>query len=120
MHDVSRDVVRLETMLTVIASLDRRLSDVTYDRFTEDDDERDLAAFRLSVIGENAHKLSDALKARHPGIPWREMYAFRNLVSHDYMMIVPRFVWAAAQELDAIRAMCTAELARLDASPPKP
>lgn len=37
--------------------------------------------------------------------------AFRNIISHDYAAIVPRFIWAAAHELDAIEAMCRTELA---------
>ena len=78
-------------------------------------DEQDLTAYRLSVIGENANKLSDGLKARYPDIPWREMYAFRNIISHDYTAIVPRFIWAAAHELDAIEAMCQTELAGFSA-----
>ena len=41
------------------------------------------------------------------------MYGFRNLVSHEYAMIAPRFVWAATEELEPIREMCAAELARL-------
>jgi len=41
------------------------------------------------------------------------MYGFRNLVSHEYSMIVPRFVWAATQELAPVKDMCLAELTRL-------
>ena len=83
---------RLEIILQMIDDLDRRLADKSVEAFSRDLDERDLTAFRLSVIGENANKLSDELKARHPGLPWREMYAFRNLVSHDYGVIASRFV----------------------------
>jgi uncharacterized protein with HEPN domain len=78
-----------------------------------DPDEIDLTAFRLSVIGENANKLSDEVKGRHPSLPWKGMYGFRNLVSHEYSTIAPRFVWAATQELEPIRAMCRVELDRI-------
>jgi len=109
-----RDWGRLETIAKLIDDITRRLSGLTLARFAEDGDEQDLTAFRLSAIGEIANKLSERLKARHPDIPWREMYAFRNLISHEYAQIVPRFVWAAAHELDGIKAMCTEELARPD------
>lgn len=111
--DPERDRARLAIILKIIGDLDRRLGGIDYPLFAEDGDEQDLTAFRLSVIGENANKLSDALKGRHPGLPWRAMYAFRNLVSHEYAMLVPRFVWAAVQELEPIRAMCHAESERL-------
>jgi uncharacterized protein with HEPN domain len=114
---VARDRDRLETILKVIGDLDRRLGGLDFDAFSGDCDEIDLTAYRLSVIGENANKLSDEIKARNPGLPWRAMNGFRNLVSHEYAMIAPRFVWAATQELGPIRDMCHAELVRTPDSP---
>ncbi len=84
-----RNQDRLELILELVDHLQRRLSDLTYSSFVDDGDERDLTAFRLSVIGENANKLSDDLKARHPHLPWRQMYAFRNLVAHEYRVVLP-------------------------------
>jgi uncharacterized protein with HEPN domain len=110
---VGRDKARLETILRLIANLDRRLGGMDFVTFASDSDEIDLTAFRLAVIGENANKLSDAIKTRNPSLPWKGMYGLRNLVSHEYAMIAPRFVWAATQELQAIRAMCHAELTRI-------
>lgn len=81
-----RDRARLETILRVIADLDRRLRDMDFVTFSEDGDEIDRTAFRLSVIGENANKLSEAMKARNPSLPWKGMYGFRNLVSHEYAL----------------------------------
>lgn len=99
--------------MRVIADLERRLGDMDFEAFSSDGDEIDLTAFRLSVIGENANKLSKEIKARYPSLPWTGMHGFRNLVSHEYAMIAPRFVWAATQELEPIREMCRAELARI-------
>lgn len=110
---VGRDEERLETILRLIADLDRRLAGMDFVTFSRNSDEIDLTAFRLAVIGENANKLSEAIKSRHPSLPWKGMYGLRNLVSHEYAMIAPRFVWAATQELQAIRDMCRAELTRI-------
>lgn len=106
-----RDAERLETIFKVIGDLERRLGRLSFETFVDDGDERDLTAYRLSVIGENANKLSDDIKGRHPALPWRAMYAFRNLISHEYEAIAPRFVWAATQELEPIKRMCVAEMA---------
>jgi uncharacterized protein with HEPN domain len=108
-----RDRERLEIILKAIADIERRLGAMDFDAFSGDVDEIDLTAFRLSVIGENANKLSEAVKARNPSLPWKAMYGFRNLVSHEYALVAPRFVWAAADELEPIRQMCVAELTRL-------
>ena len=111
---IERDAQRLATILRVLADIERRLQGMEFRAFSDDVDEIDLTAYRLSVIGENANWLSAAIKARHPSLPWKGMYGFRNLVSHEYAMVAPRFVWAATQELEPIRTMCREELARLE------
>ena len=111
--DAERDAERLETILKVIADLDRRLGLLDFAAFSADEDEIDLTAYRLSVIGQCARKLTDGIKERHPDLPWKAMYGLRNLVSHDYANIASRFVWAATEELDPIRVMCVAELVRI-------
>lgn len=113
-----RDRQRLETTLVLIGHIHRRVGALALDDFSKDADEVDLTAFRLSAIGENANRLSDEIKDAHPEIPWKALYGFRNLVSHEYAMIAPRFVWAATRELDSIEAMCRTELARLESRAP--
>ena len=111
MTPFDRNQDRLELILELVDHLQRRLADMTFGTFADDGDERDLTAFRLSVIGENTNKLSDDLKARHPHLPWRQMYAFRNLVAHEYRVVVPERVWVAATSLQPVREMCVTELA---------
>lgn len=84
-----KDRERLETIAQMISDLERRLVNFTYEWFVDDDDERDLTAYRLSVVGENANKLSEAIKARHPALPWWGMSALRNVVSHEYRPWLP-------------------------------
>src|ERR1700681_4104781 len=38
----------------------------------------------LEIISEASRRLSDALKARHPLTPWREMAAAGNFYRHNY------------------------------------
>ena len=45
---------------------------------------QDAVLRRLETLAEATGKLSDALKARHPEIPWREVYGFRNIAAHGY------------------------------------
>ena len=106
-----RDRDRLETILELIAHLERRLKTKELSAFEADKDEQDLTAFRLSHVGENAYKLSSDLEARHPDVPWHAMYTFRNVAFHEYDAILTDYVWAAARNLEPIRAMCLAELA---------
>lgn len=89
--------------------------------FADDRDELDLTAYRLSVIGENTNKLSEALKARHPTLDWARVYQLRNIVAHDYDAIDPVRIWRITGEhLDELSTICREELARLLATPGSP
>ena len=106
-----RDALYLALIAEAIADIRRRFSDMALDRFLADPDEQALASFRLSIIGENTNKLSRALRSRYPDIPWADMVAFRNIVSHEYHRIDAALVWDAMQALDDIEAMVDAESA---------
>ncbi len=108
-----RDTLYLTLISEAIADIRRRFPTIEYDRYLSDRDEQALAAFRLSIIGENSNKLSLELKARHSEIPWADMVAFRNIVSHEYHRIDPALVWEALFNLDDIAAMVDAELTDL-------
>ena len=111
---IARDGLYLSLIAEAIEDIRRRIGATKFDAFIADRDEQALAAFRLSIIGENANKLSDELKARHPNLPWPDMVAFRNIVSHEYHRVDPVLVWAAAHALDAIEEMVDSELAKLN------
>jgi uncharacterized protein with HEPN domain len=110
---IARDGLYLALIVEAIADVRRRIGAGEFEAFIADRDEQALAAFRLSIIGENTNKLSDELKARHPHLPWPDMVAFRNIVSHEYHRVDPALVWEAAHSLDAIEEMADAELAKL-------
>lgn len=115
MTPAERNGYHLVLILEAVDDLERRLKDSDLTRFLADRDEQALTAFRLSIIGENANKLSDELKARHPTLPWSGMYAFRNVVSHEYHRIDPEQAWAAIENLEPISTMAREELARIEA-----
>lgn len=105
-----RDTLYLTLIGEAVADIRRRFPNMEFAQFQSDRDEQALAAFRLSIIGENANKLSTDLKGRHDEIPWADMVAFRNIVSHEYHRIDPALVWEALFDLDNIAAMVDAEL----------
>ncbi len=107
---VDRDGLYLVLISEAIADIRRRLTDADYAQFLADRDEQALAAFRLSIIGENANKLSAELKERYPHLPWTDMVAFRNIVSHEYHRVDPELVWQATLALDDLEAMVDKEL----------
>lgn len=49
---------------------------------------QDAVLRRLETLAEAAGKLSDAVKARHPEIPWRAVVGFRNIAAHAYLELL--------------------------------
>ena len=66
----------------------------------------------LEIISEASRRLSDALKARHPGIAWRNIAGAGNVYRHDYQDVAPPRVWDTIQfALPPLRAAIEQELA---------
>lgn len=65
------------------------------------------------MIGENRHHLGEEVKARHPDLPWEDIYGMRHIIAHDYGWINPATVWNVARDyLAIVRNIATAELDR--------
>jgi uncharacterized protein with HEPN domain len=65
----------------------------------------------LEIISEASRRLSDELKARHAGIPWREGAAAGNFYRHNYEDVTPRRVWKTLiQDLPPLRIALDQEL----------
>lgn len=54
---------------------------------------QDAVIRKFEIIGEAGKRLSDALKARSPDIPWRRVAGFRDILIHDYMGVEIEEVW---------------------------
>src|SRR5260370_40088162 len=101
----------LRDMLFHVDASERFAHGQTFDSL-RDDLMRLYAVIRsLEIISEASRRLSDELKARHPGIPWREMAAAGNFYRHNYEDVTPRRVWKTLQEgLSPLRAVIEQEL----------
>lgn len=77
------------------------------------DDEADFRALRLiqdavvrnlQTLAESSQRLTNEIKATEPGIPWRAISGFRNILVHDYLTIDVDAVWVVvSRELPALR-----------------
>lgn len=54
---------------------------------------QDAVLRRLETLADATGKLSDALKERHPEIPWRQVYGFRHIAAHAYEYLDLGRVW---------------------------
>ena len=65
----------------------------------------------LEIISEASRRLPDELKARHPGISWKQMAAAGNVYRHDYEDVAAQLVWDTVQQaLPPLRAVIEEEL----------
>jgi uncharacterized protein with HEPN domain len=47
----------------------------------------------VHVIGEAASRVSGETRARHPGVPWRQVIGMRHRMVHDYLEVDLAIVW---------------------------
>jgi uncharacterized protein with HEPN domain len=52
----------------------------------------------LEIISEASRRLPDDLKARHPGIAWRQMAAAGNVYRHEYEDVAAHLIWDTVQQ----------------------
>ncbi|MBX9736963.1 MAG: DUF86 domain-containing protein [Phycisphaerales bacterium] len=52
----------------------------------------------IQEIGEAAARISDAGRARAPGVPWKQIVAMRNVLVHVYWGVDRDRLWATARD----------------------
>lgn len=72
----------------------------------------------IQIIGEASRKVSDALRAAHPEVPWSQIIAMRNILVHDYFRVDTEEVWAAVErDLPKLKHKIEAILKQLEEKP---
>ena len=65
--------------------------------FVKDSKSYDATLMNFIAIGELVNKLSPQFRIRHEQIDWRKIYAFRNIIAHDYFGTDEEEVWQIIQ-----------------------
>ena len=75
----------------------------------------------LTIIGEAAGHLPEDVRAREPGVPWRQVVGMRNRLVHDYIRTDHGIVWdTVAHNLPILVAAVRRLRAALAEPPPAP
>ena len=105
----------LRDILRHIELAERFTRDLTFETFSSDELYLYAVTRCLEVISEASRRLSDELKARHRGIPWKEMAGAGNVYRHDYQDVAALRIWDAVQlALPPLRGVIEQELAGKD------
>lgn len=84
---------RLADMLEAIERIRRHVSDKSRADFDDDELLQSAVLHWIEIIGEAARGLTDQVRDAHPEVPWREIIAMRNRVTHSYFDIDRDVVW---------------------------
>lgn len=110
-----RDLAFLQMIVLLVERIRAHLDKITAAQFVESDDHIDLLAYRLSMIGEYANKLSASFRATHDHMPWVAMTGLRNIVAHEYLRVDPGRIWmTATNDLDALEKLCREQIELLE------
>lgn len=91
------DTVYLRDMLDSIAAIQEFIRGFDYQAFLADRKTYSATVRELEIIGEAGGKISDYLKTEHPGIDWRTIKDFRNVLAHEYFSINSEILWDIIQ-----------------------
>ena len=51
----------------------------------------------LQTLAESSRRLSEGVKALHPGVDWKGLAGFRNVLVHDYLGVDLEYVYRAIE-----------------------
>lgn len=104
---------RLTDIVEAVERIHTEMAGVTIETFENDWRKRWLIERGVEIISEASRHLSDALKARHPEIPWRKVAGIGNVLRHDYEVVSAPIMWKLVQhDLTPLERVCREELAR--------
>jgi uncharacterized protein with HEPN domain len=89
-----KDFAIILVMLETIRKIELYTADLSGSvEFEADIESFDATMMNFIVLGEMVGKLSEPFKEEHPNIDWRKIYAFRNVLAHDYFGIYSAEIW---------------------------
>ena len=68
------------------------------DSFMESTLVQDAVMRNLQILGESTRRLSSATMAKCPGVDWRGISGFRNVMVHDYLGVTLLRVWEVVEQ----------------------
>jgi len=92
------DTTYVQHMLEAIETIRSYIAGCTFDAFIGNKMMVDAVVRELEIMGEAANQVSEAMKDKHPEIPWFKMRGLRNFVIHEYFAVNEKIVWDTCKE----------------------
>ena len=94
---MGRDEVYLRHISDAVAAIEEYASGVTFEAFSGNRLLKDGVVRELEIIGEATKRLSAALIAAHPEVPWRDIAGMRDKLIHEYFGVDIEAVWRTVE-----------------------
>jgi len=92
-----RDRLFIEHMLECINRIERYVEN-DRSRFMESEMVQDAVTRNLQTLAESSQRLSESAKSTQPGIDWRAIAGFRNILVHDYLGLDLDTIWLVIEQ----------------------
>jgi uncharacterized protein with HEPN domain len=115
----SSSLARLIDIIEAIELIRVEMAGVTIHDFEAERRKQWLVERGLEIISEASRRLPDAMKSRHPTIPWSKVAGIGNVLRHDYEHIAYDVLWRVVHDdLPTLERVCREELAADQAREP--
>lgn len=88
----------LEDIKSSIEKIEKYVSGLDYEKFSNDLKTIDAVVRNLEIIGEAVNNLPEEIKSQNPEIPWNEAVGMRNKVAHEYFGVDEEILWKTVTE----------------------
>jgi uncharacterized protein with HEPN domain len=93
---IRTNLLYLEDIQTSMIRIAEYIKDYNLTKFKRDLKTVDAVIRNFEIIGEASKNLSEEVKVKNAGIPWKEMHYLRNRVMHEYFGIDYEIIWDIA------------------------
>jgi uncharacterized protein with HEPN domain len=103
---------RLTDIVEAIELIRTEMVDVTLEELRTDKRKRWLVERGIEILSEASRRLPDDIKARHDGVPWRQIAGIGNILRHAYERVAHDVLWRIVRDdLPPLESVCQQELA---------
>ena len=97
LNTIKNPLLYIDTMVESITFILEYAKDKTLTDYLSNSQLQDAIHMRLQLLGESASKLPVTFRDANPSVPWLEIRALRNVISHDYSSLKPEAIWSTIE-----------------------